>query len=99
MRHLDGRRHAVDQNDLMAPVELVSLTWRVVERHIGFRRHGSAVLRPGLRISPDRVITAIVTERPDLLVNPDQRQPLARRFALVGCQKPLDLGLPRSDPW
>lgn len=73
MRDLHGRRHAVDQNDLMAPVELVSLTWRVIEGHIGFRCHGSPVLRPGPGISPDRVITAIVAECPNLLVNPDQR--------------------------
>jgi hypothetical protein len=95
---LDGRRHTVDQNDLVAPVELVGLTRRVIERYVGFRRYGSPVLRPGLGVSPDRVITAVVAEGPNLLVKPDQRQPFARWLAFVGRQKPLDLGLPRSDP-
>ena len=35
MRELHGRRYAVDQNDLVAPVELVGFAWRVIERHIG----------------------------------------------------------------
>lgn len=35
MRDLHGRRYAVDQNDLVAPIELVSFTWRLIERHIG----------------------------------------------------------------
>ncbi|MNT36611.1 hypothetical protein D3C72_1727080 [compost metagenome] len=77
MGDLDGRRHAVDQNDLVAPVELVSLTWRVIKRNIGFRRHCAAVLRPCAGVSPDSVIAALIAKRPDLLVNPDQRQPLA----------------------
>jgi hypothetical protein len=40
----------------------------------------------------------IVAECPNLLVNPDQRSPFTRRLALIGCQKPFDLGLPGSDP-
>lgn len=38
MRDLDRRRHAADQHDLMAPVELVGLAGRIVERHVGFGR-------------------------------------------------------------
>src|SRR5690606_15388141 len=92
--HLHGRRHAVDQDDLVAPVELVGLARRVVERHIGFRRHGSPVLRPALGVASYRIVAAVVTETPKLLVNPDQGQLLARRLARVGRQKAFDLSLP-----
>ena len=35
MRDLDGDRHAVEQHDLVAPVELVGLARRKAQRHIG----------------------------------------------------------------
>ena len=38
MGDLHGHRHAVDQHDLVAPVELVGLARREDQRHIGFRR-------------------------------------------------------------
>ncbi|MCL6654553.1 hypothetical protein A6R70_19925 [Agrobacterium rubi] len=38
MCHLYGRRHPVDQNDLVAPIKLVGLAGRVVEWDIGFGR-------------------------------------------------------------
>jgi hypothetical protein len=44
MGHLHGDRDARHQDDLVAPVELVSLARRIVERHIGLGRRGPAVL-------------------------------------------------------
>ena len=38
MGDLHRRRDAADQNDLVAPVELVGLAGRIVERHVGFGR-------------------------------------------------------------
>ena len=94
MSNLHRRRHALDQNDLVAPVELVGLAGRVVERHVRFGRHSPSIFRPSLRIAPDRIVAAIVTQRPKLFVNPDQRQPFTRWFAFVRSQEALDLGLP-----
>ena len=44
MRHLHRHRHAVDQDDLVAPVELVGLARREAQRHVGFRRRCAALL-------------------------------------------------------
>jgi hypothetical protein len=42
--HLHG--HAVDQDDLVAPIELVGLARREDERHIGIDRPGSLITAP-----------------------------------------------------
>ena len=78
VRHLDGDRRAVDQHDLVAPVELVGLARREAQRHIGFRRRRAALGAPLPGVAPDRVVAALVAEPAQLLENPDQRQPLAR---------------------
>lgn len=96
MRHLYRGCPALDQDDLMAPVELVGFTRCIVERHVGFGRHCTSILRPSLRIAPDRIVAAVVTQRPKLFVNPDQRQPLTRCFAFVHSQEALDLSLPAT---
>jgi hypothetical protein len=38
MGDLHGRRRAVDQHDLVAPVELVGLAGGIIEGHISLRR-------------------------------------------------------------
>jgi hypothetical protein len=58
--HLVG--HAVDQHDLVAPVELIGLPGREGERHVGVRRDGGTLASPGAGISTDRVVAAIVTQ-------------------------------------
>ena len=80
MRDLHGHRRAVDQHDLVAPVELVGLARRKAQRHIGFRRRRPALDAPLLGVAPDRVVAALVAEPAQLLEDPDQRQPLARRL-------------------
>ncbi len=62
MRHLDRRRHAVQHDDLMRPVELLRLARRKAQRHIDVRRRRAARLAPGLRIAPHRVIAAGIAE-------------------------------------
>src|SRR4051812_24701438 len=98
MRHLNRDRRAVDQHDLVAPVELESLARRKAQRHVGLRcrRTGRGAPLPG--IVPDRVVAALVTEPAQLLENPDQRQPLATRLALVRKQQVIKLFTPRINP-
>ena len=91
-------RRAVDQHDLVAPVELVGLARRKAQRHIGFRRRRTALGAPLLGVAPYRVVAALVAEPAQLLEDPDQRQPLARRLALVRQQQPVELFAPRIDP-
>jgi hypothetical protein len=41
---------------------------------------------------------ARIAERVDLLIHPDQGQPLPRRLAFVASQKPIEMLPPRTDP-
>ena len=68
-----------DDDDLVAPVELVGFARRKRQGNVGFRRRARVLLAPAPRIAANRVVAALVAERPQLLVNADQRQPLARR--------------------
>ena len=97
MRHLDGHRRAVDQHDLVRPVELVGLARRKAQRHIGFRGRRPAFDAPLLGIAADRVVAALIAEAAQLLEDPDQGQPLARRLALVRQQQTVELTAPRAD--
>jgi len=62
MRHLDGDGGAVDQHDLVRPVELVRLAGRKAQRYIGFCRRGAALGTPPLGVSTNRVVAALITE-------------------------------------
>ena len=91
--NLHDHRRAVDQHDLVAPVELVGLARREGQRDIGVDRR----LRPstpGTGVAAHRVVPALVAERAQGLEHPDQGQPLTRRLRLVGSQQPIQLRLP-----
>src|SRR5438477_11736539 len=96
MCELHGHRRAVDQHDLMRPVELVGLARRKAQRYIGFRRGRAALDTPPLRVTPNRVVAAFITQAAQLLEDPDQRQPLASRLRLVTRQPPVNIGAPQA---
>ena len=79
MGDLHRRGHAVEDHDLMAPVELVGLARIEAQRHIGARRRFPRRLRPTGRIAAHRVIAAAIAAVAQLLVDPDQRQPFPLR--------------------
>src|SRR5205823_8843951 len=89
---------AVDQHDLVAPVELIRLAWRKAQRNEGIHRRCRAVTLPAPRIAPYRVVTARVAEPAQLLENSDQRQSLAARLRLVRDKQAIKAVLPRTDP-
>ena len=95
MRDLDGNRHAVNQHDLVRPVELVGLAWRKAQRHISFGNCLAARRQPLPRVPPNRVIATGVPEPAQFLEDPDQRQPLAHRLRLVTQKHPVKIGAPR----
>ena len=64
------------------------------QRHLPSRSHS---LCPASRITTDGVIAAVVSERPQLLENPDQGQSLSRRRFDVRRQQPIELLLPSSE--
>ena len=77
LRHLHGHRHAVEHDDLVAPVELVSFARCKAQRHIS-RRHPLALAhRPCLRVAPNVVVAALVAGQTQLLEHPLVGQTLA----------------------
>ena len=93
--HRDGR--AVDQHDLMAPVELVGLAGREAQRHIGIRQRRDLLAPPVTGITTHRVVAAFVTEPSQCLEHSDQRQTLAARLGLIGSEQSVQLLSPCSE--
>ena len=99
MGHLHGRGHPVDDDDLVAPVELVGLARREAERHER-RRHSLALpALPGGRVAAHRVVAAVVAESAQLLEDPGQGKALSNRARRVRGQKPVQLVAPGADLW
>jgi methyl-accepting chemotaxis protein len=79
---------STEHDDLVAPVELVGFAGRVIQRHVCLRRHGHALFRPCLRITPNGVVTAYVSEVAQIPIYPDQRQPFSGSLGFVGSSIP-----------
>jgi hypothetical protein len=94
--HRHGR--AVDQHDLVAPVELAGLARGEAQRHEGGRRRRRLFPVPAPRVAPNGVMAALMTEPAQLLEHAHRRQPLARRLRRVGRQDPLEIRPPGADP-
>src|SRR5215210_2503072 len=95
---LHRHRRAVDQHDLVAPVELVGLARLKGQRHEGIDRRQHPLLAPAPGVAPNRVVAAFVAETAQLLEDADQRQTLARRLALVPGQQPIEIRPPAPQP-
>jgi hypothetical protein len=72
--HLHRHRHPAQQDDLVAPVELIGLPRRKAQRHIGRRRGVPSFLRPASGVASYRVVAALIAEPMQLLEDPDQGQ-------------------------
>ena len=94
MRHLHLGRGAIDDDDLVAPVELVGLAGREAQRHIGVGCDGGLLAAPASRIATNGIVSALVAEIPQLFKKTDQRQALAGRLAVVRHQQPIQLRAP-----
>src|SRR5947209_6558490 len=62
MRHLDGDGRAVDQHNLVRPIELVRLAGRKAQRYIGFRHRGAALGTPLPGVSANRLDRLVLGE-------------------------------------
>jgi hypothetical protein len=71
VRDLHDRRHAVQHDDLVAPVELVGFARSERQRNESARRRTRVRLRPGAGVAADGVIAAFVAARPQLLEKAD----------------------------
>src|SRR5208337_4642855 len=65
--------------------------------HIGARRLARVLLAPAPGVTANCVVTALVAERPQLLENPNERQPLARWLAAVLQKQGIKPIAPRPD--
>jgi hypothetical protein len=79
MGHLDRHRHAIEDHDLMAPVELVGLARIEAQRNIGTGRGFLRHLRPTGRVAPNGIIAAAIAAVPQLFVDPNDGQTLPLR--------------------
>ena len=60
MGDLHGHRHAVQQDDLVAPVELVGFTRRKAQRHVGRGRRCAALLAPPSGVATHGIVAAVI---------------------------------------
>jgi hypothetical protein len=67
MGRLHNHRCAIQQNDFMAPVELVGFTRRKAQRHIGRGRRGASLLAPPSGVATHRIVAAGITPAAQLL--------------------------------
>src|SRR5271169_5741822 len=60
MGGLHDYRHTAQQNDLVAPVELVSFARSEAQRDVGRRRRLSALLGPSPGVAPHGIVATVV---------------------------------------
>ena len=96
MGGLHDHRHAIEQDDLVAPVELVGFSRRKAQRDVGRSRRLSALLAPSPGVTAHGVVTAVIAAPAQLFEDPDQRQLLASRLGRVPCQQSVELCCPSS---
>ena len=99
MRYFHRDRRVVDAHNLVAPVELVGLTRRKNQRHIGLCRHRAAFFCPAIGIAPHGVIAAFKSSTAQFLKNPDQCQPFPGGLALIGSQQGVKFRPERVNLW
>jgi hypothetical protein len=86
MRGLHDHRYAAQQDDLVAPVELIGFPRREAQRDIGRGHRVPALLAPPSGVAAHGIVAACIAAPPQGLVDPDQRQLLTARFALIAGQ-------------
>ena len=97
MRHLDRRGRAIDQDNFLAPVELIRLTGTKAQRNISISGCGPRRLRPTGRIAPYRIIAAVVSLVAQFFIYPDKRQAFALGMPSIVGQHIIQLRTPGID--
>jgi hypothetical protein len=99
MGSLHDHRHAAQQDDLVAPVELIGFTRSKAQRDVGCGRRCPALLAPIVPVTPDSIVSTVVAKPSQLLEQSDQRQTFARRLAFVRQQQLIEFVPPRANLW
>lgn len=90
MRHLHLGRDAAHHDPFVAPVELEGLAGREGQRHEGLGDAAMATAPPALRVTPDRVVAALVALPAQVVEDPRQPEAVPLRALLVGLQHRLE---------
>src|SRR3984885_1565271 len=96
MGGLHDHRHAVEQDDLVAPVELIGFSSRKAQRYVSRSRRLSAFLAPSPGVTPHGVVAAVIAAPTQLFEDPDQRKLLASGLGCVPSQQPIEFYRPPS---
>lgn len=74
MGHLDRGGRPIDQDNVVAPVELIGFAGGKTQRHEGRRGTGALSARPDRGVAADRIIPAFIAKVAQFLVDLDQCQ-------------------------
>ena len=96
MGGLHDHRHAIEQDDLMAPVELVGFSRRKAQRDVGRSRRLSALLAPPPGVTPHGIVAAVIAAPAQLFEDPDQRQLLTSGLGRIRRQQSVEFCCPSS---
>src|ERR1700712_2934284 len=83
MGSLHDHRHAIQQNHLVAPVELVGFSRRKAQRDISRGRGLPALLAPPSGVTAHGVVTTVIAALAQLLKDPYQRKLFASGFGHI----------------
>ena len=97
MSGLHDHRRPVQQDDFVAPVELVGLSRRKAQRDVGRRRRLPALFGPSPGVAPHGIVAAVVTTAPQFLEDPDQRQLFTGSLGRVARQQCVEFCCPASE--
>ena len=97
MGGLHDHRHAVQQDDLVAPVKLVGFSRGKDQRDVSRGRRCAALRAPLPRVTPNGVVSTVVALPAQLLEQSDQRQTFTRRLPFVRQQQLIELVPPRAN--
>ena len=97
MGGLHDHRHAAQQDDLVAPVELVSFARSKAQRDIGCSRRCSVLLVPTTPVTQDSIVSTVVAKPAQFLEDADQRQSFTRRLPFVRQQQLIEFVPPRAN--
>src|SRR6202043_3948808 len=98
MGSLHDHRHAIQQNHLVAPVELVGFSRRKAQRDISRGRGLSALLAPSPGVTAHGVVTTVIAALAQLLKDPYQRKLFASGFGHVRRQEAVEIGCAPPQP-
>src|SRR5580658_8155648 len=101
MGGLHDHRHAIEQDDLMAPVELIGFSRCKIQRDIGSSRRLSVFLAPPSGVTANGVVAAVIATPAQLFKDSNQCQLLASSLGRIPCQQSVELCCPSSQlrPW